>query len=59
MFTCTEEMRSANNMFVAKLEGRRLLGKSMRRWEDNIKMNLEVKLYYDGNWIHLAQDKVH
>jgi hypothetical protein len=33
-------MRSANKMFVGKLERRRLLEKPRRRWEDNIKMDI-------------------
>jgi hypothetical protein len=34
------ERRSAYRVLVGKPEGRRQLGRSMRRWEDNIKMNL-------------------
>jgi hypothetical protein len=32
--------RSAYSVFVGRLEGRRPLGRSRRRWEDNIKMDL-------------------
>jgi hypothetical protein len=33
-------------------------GKTMRRWEDNIKMDLK-EIGFDGaNWIRLAQDRV-
>jgi len=35
------ERRSANRNFVGKLEGKRLLGRPRRRWEDNIKINLQ------------------
>jgi hypothetical protein len=34
------EVRGACNIFVGRPEGRRLLGRSRRRWEDNIKMDL-------------------
>jgi hypothetical protein len=30
-----------NRVLVGKAEGRRLLGRRRRRWEDNIKMNLK------------------
>jgi len=33
--------RRANRTFVGKLEGKRLFGRPKRRWEDNIKMNLQ------------------
>jgi hypothetical protein len=31
----------AYRIFVGRLEGRRSLGSSRRRWEDNIKMDLQ------------------
>jgi hypothetical protein len=34
------EMRNVYNIFVGKPEGKRLLGRPRRRWEDNIRMNL-------------------
>jgi hypothetical protein len=34
------EMRNAFNILVAKLEGKRPLGKSRHRWEDIIRMEL-------------------
>jgi hypothetical protein len=37
---------------VGKPEGERPLGRSRRRWEDNIKMDLP-----DMDWILLAQDR--
>jgi hypothetical protein len=42
----------AYNILVGRPEGRRPLGRHMRRWEDNIKMDLG-----DVDWIHLAQDR--
>jgi hypothetical protein len=42
---------------VGRPEGKRPLGRSRRRWEDNIKMDLR-KIVIDGaNWIQLAQDR--
>ena len=36
-----EERRGVYRVFVGKPEGKRLLGRTGRRWEDNIKMYLE------------------
>jgi hypothetical protein len=41
---------------VGKPEGRRPLGRSRRRWEDNIRMDLREIGFGDADWIHLAQD---
>jgi hypothetical protein len=42
---------------VGKPGGKRSLGRSRRRWEDNIKMDLqEVGWGKDMDWIDLAQD---
>ena len=44
-------------VLVGKPEGKRPLGRPRRRWEDNIRMDLqEVGLGYEG-WIGLAQDR--
>ena len=44
-------------MLVGKPEGKRPLGRPRRRWEDNIRMDLqEVGLGYE-DWIGLAQDR--
>ena len=44
-------------MLVGKPDGKRPLGRPRRRWEDNIRMDLqEVGLGYE-NWIGLAQDR--
>jgi hypothetical protein len=37
-------------------EGRRPLGRSRRRWKDNIKMDLREIGFEDEDWIHWAQD---
>jgi len=44
-------------VLVGKPEGKRPLGRPRRRWEDNIRLDLqEVRLGYE-NWIGLAQDR--
>jgi len=35
------ERRGVYRVLVGKPEGKRLLGKPIRRWEDNIKMDLQ------------------
>jgi len=48
------ETRDVYKVLVGKLEDNRQLGRPRRRWEDNIKMDLqEVGL----DWIDLAQDR--
>jgi hypothetical protein len=39
-------------------EGKRPLGRSRRRWEDNIKLDLRETGIDEANWIRLAQDRV-
>jgi len=43
-------------ILVGKPEGRRPLGRPRRRWEDNIKMNLQEVGCGGMDWIDLAQD---
>jgi len=43
--------------FVGKPEGKRPLGRPRRRWEDNIKMNLQDVGCGGMYWIDLAQDR--
>jgi hypothetical protein len=50
------EKRGAYRILMGRPEGRRPLGRSRRRWDDNIKMDLpDVGLGMD--WIELAQDR--
>jgi hypothetical protein len=52
------EGRGVNRVLVGRPEGKRPLGRSRRRWQDNIKMDL-TEIGIDGaNWIQLAQDSV-
>jgi hypothetical protein len=38
-------------------EGKRPLGRSRCKWEDNIKMDLREIWLEDVDWIHLSQDR--
>jgi hypothetical protein len=42
---------------VRKPEGKRPLGSPRRRWEDNIKMDLQEVVCGDMDWFELAQDR--
>jgi hypothetical protein len=42
---------------VGKPEGKRLLGKTGRSWEDNIKMDHREIGWGSMDWIDLAQDR--
>ena len=44
-------------VLVRKPVGKRLLGRPRRRWEDNIKMDLEEVGGGRGDWMELAQDR--
>jgi len=44
-------------MLVGKPKGKRPLGRPRRRWEDNIKMNLQEVVGVRGDWMELAQDR--
>ena len=51
-----EEGRSAFNILTGKPTGKRPLGRSRLRLEDNIKMDLEEISINAGNWVNSAQD---
>ena len=44
-------------VLVGKPEGKRPMGTPRRRWEDNIKMDLQEVLCGGMEWIELAQDR--
>jgi hypothetical protein len=44
-------------VLVGKPEGKRPLGRPRRRWEDNIKMDLEEVGGGCGDWMEWAQDR--
>jgi hypothetical protein len=51
------EKRNAYRLLVGKPEGRRPLGRSRRRWLDNIRMDLVEVGWGVANWIGLARDR--
>ena len=51
------ERRSVYRVLVGKLEEKRLLGRPRRRWEDNIKLELQEVGCGGMDWIELAQDR--
>ena len=51
-----EEGRGVHKVLVGKPEGKRPVRRPRRRWEDNIKMDLEELGRGCGNWMGLAQD---
>jgi hypothetical protein len=52
----TGAKRGAYRILVGRHEGRRPLGRPRRRWEDNIKMDLQ-EVGWGMDWIELAQDR--
>jgi hypothetical protein len=46
-----------HRVLVGKPEGKRPLGRPIRRWEDNIKMDVEAVGGGGGDWMELAQDR--
>jgi len=51
------ERRGVYRVLVEKPEGKRPLGRPRRRWEDNIKMDLQEAGCGGMDWIQLAQDR--
>jgi len=51
------ERRGVYRDLVGKPEGRRPLGRPRRRWDDNIKMDLQEVGCEGLDWIELAQDR--
>ena len=51
------EGRGVHRVLVGKPEGERPLGRPRRRWEDNIKMDLQEVGGSCGDWMELVQDR--
>jgi hypothetical protein len=51
----TGEERGVYRVLVGKPEGKRPLGRPRRRWEDNIKMDVQEVGGGRGDWMELAQ----
>jgi len=50
-------MGEERGVLVGKPEGKKPLGRPRRRWEDNIKMDLQVVGGGFEDWMELAQDR--
>jgi hypothetical protein len=50
------EGRIVHRVLVGKPEGKKPLGRPRRRWEDNIKLDLQ-EVEGGGDWMELAQDR--
>jgi len=51
------EGRGMYRVLVGKPEGKRPLGRPRRRWEDNIKMDLQEVVCGGMDWLELTQDR--
>ena len=51
------ERRGIYRDLVGKPEGKRTLGRLRRRWEENIKIDLQEEGCGAKDWIELAQDR--
>ena len=51
------EGRGVHRVLVGKPGGNRPLGRPRRRWEDNIKMDLQEVVGSCGDWTELAEDR--
>jgi hypothetical protein len=51
------EERDVHRILVVKLEGKRPLGRPRRRWEDNIKMDVQEVGGDRGERMEFAQDR--
>ena len=52
-----EEGRGVHKVLVGKPEGKRPLGKPRRRWEDNIKTDLQEVGRGCEDWMELVKDR--
>jgi hypothetical protein len=53
----SDEGRGVYRVLVGKPEGKRPLGRSRRRWDDNIKMGLQEVGCGSMDWIELGHDR--
>ena len=44
-----------SKILTGRPTGKRSLGRPMRRWEDNIRMDLKEKIINTTNWVDSAQ----
>jgi hypothetical protein len=55
-YSTNGEKRNAYRILTGKPEGKRPLGRPIRMWVSNIKMDL-IGIGWDMDWIDLAQDR--
>jgi hypothetical protein len=53
----TGYMRNAYHIFVGQPDGKRALGRSRRRHDNNIRMDFREIRWEGVEWIHVAQDR--
>ena len=51
------ERRDVYRVWVGRPEGKKPLGRPRRRWEDNIKMDLQEVGCGSMDWVELAEDR--
>jgi hypothetical protein len=51
------EKRNAYRILAGKPEGKKPLGRTRRRWVDNIKMDFREAEWGSMDWIYLSQDR--
>jgi hypothetical protein len=51
------EERNVYRVLMGKPEGKRPLGRPMRRWEEGIRMDRNEIVWGSIDWIQLAQDR--
>jgi hypothetical protein len=56
-YKCYIQRRGVYRVLVGKPEGKRQFGIPSRKWEDNIKMDLQEVGYGVMDWIELAQER--
>jgi len=54
---CMGERRGVYRVLLGKPEGKRPLGRTRHRWEDNIKMDPQEVGCGGMDWINLTQDR--
>jgi hypothetical protein len=50
-------VRNAHEIKVEITEGKRTYWRQKRRWQDNIKIDINETECHDVDWIHLTQDR--